>query len=147
MGPFLFGHPAKMACFSFHRGQARHLPLPNNEGVMPYKPRKPCKAPRCAGLTHARYCDKHQDLEKKELLERDARRERSVDRGYDWTWAKARVMFLNRNPLCFDCSRPATLVHHVKPIADGGERLDFENMVSLCVHCHGKRHGGGAVAS
>jgi 5-methylcytosine-specific restriction endonuclease McrA len=53
-------------------------------------------------------------------------------------------MFLNDSPLCFDCGRGATLVHHIKPISDGGERLDFDNMMSLCVPCHGKRHGARA---
>lgn len=67
-----------------------------------------------------------------------------MDRGYGGSWEKARAMFLRSSPLCYDCARPAELVHHIKPIADGGERLDFENMMALCVPCHGKRHGARA---
>jgi len=114
---------------------------------MPTKPRKPCKEPLCSGLTRTRYCDKHSDLEARDKRVWDTQRGNSVDRGYDWTWGKARAMFMRRNPLCFDCKGIAALVHHIKPISEGGERLDFENMMSLCVPCHGKRHGGGVVES
>ena len=112
---------------------------------MPSKSRKPCASPRCPGLTHTRYCSAHAHLAVKDKAEWDARRGNSVERGYDWTWGKARAIFMRRNPLCFDCRGIAVLVHHIKPISEGGERLDFENMMSLCVPCHGKRHGGGAV--
>ncbi|MBQ8698232.1 MAG: HNH endonuclease, partial [Schwartzia sp.] len=36
----------------------------------------------------------------------------------------------------------ASLVHHVKPLADGGTH-DEENLMSLCVACHEKIHRRG----
>jgi 5-methylcytosine-specific restriction protein A len=111
---------------------------------MPVKPRKPCSAPRCPGLTLERYCQQHEHLEKQDRREWDSRRGNKVERGYGGSWERARGMKLRQDPLCFNCGRPAELVHHVKPISDGGARLDMENMMSLCVPCHGKRHGARA---
>jgi 5-methylcytosine-specific restriction protein A len=109
--------------------------------VSPSKPRRPCKAPGCPGLTSGKYCQLHVHLEQQDRRRWDLHRGNKVERGYGGSWERARGMKLRQDPLCFDCGRPAELVHHLRAIADGGERLDFENMVSLCVPCHGKRHG------
>jgi 5-methylcytosine-specific restriction protein A len=112
--------------------------------MSPIKPRKPCAAPRCPGLTRTKYCDQHAHLDKQDKRRWDSRRGNKVERGYGGSWEKARGMFLRNNPLCYDCGRTAVLVHHIRPISDGGERLSFDNMRSLCVPCHGKRHGARA---
>ena len=109
--------------------------------MTPMKPRHPCKAPGCPGLTHGKYCTVHEGLEKKDKARWDANRGGKVERGYGGSWERARLMFLNTNPLCYDCGRAAELVHHICAIADGGERLDAANMMALCVPCHGKGHG------
>jgi 5-methylcytosine-specific restriction protein A len=109
--------------------------------MSPMKPRKPCKAPGCPGLTHAKYCEQHSHLEQRDRRRWDANRGNKVARGYGGSWERARLMKLSADPLCFDCGRAAELVHHIRAIADGGERLDFANLVSLCVPCHSKRHG------
>jgi hypothetical protein len=66
------------------------------------------------------------------------------ERGYGGSWDAARAMFMRSNPLCHDCGRAATLVHHVVPISEGGPRLDMDGLMSLCVPCHGRRHGARA---
>lgn len=112
--------------------------------MSPLKTPRPCKVPLCAGLTHAKYCGQHQHLEAQDRKRWDARRGNKVERGYGGSWEQVRAMQLRAAPLCFDCARPAELVHHIKAISDGGERLDFDNLMSLCVTCHGKRHGARA---
>jgi 5-methylcytosine-specific restriction protein A len=112
--------------------------------MSPSKPRKPCKAPGCPGLTSAKYCDQHAHLEKKDKARWDANRGNKVERGYGGSWDAARAMFMRSNPLCHDCGRAATLVHHVVPISEGGPRLDMDGLMSLCVPCHGRRHGARA---
>lgn len=54
-------------------------------------------------------------------------------------------MKLRENPLCEECERinlltSAVMVHHIIPIEDGGEPLDWENLMSLCDPCHCKKH-------
>jgi 5-methylcytosine-specific restriction endonuclease McrA len=56
------------------------------------------------------------------------------------------------NGFCQDCGNPAPFIakgsqmpyleiHHIKPLADGGED-SVENTVALCPNCHRKRHYG-----
>lgn len=63
---------------------------------------------------------------------------------YGGAWKKIRDRYLLRHPLCEACRREerltlATLVHHVKPLADGGTN-DESNLMSLCTSCHEKIH-------
>ena len=62
-----------------------------------------------------------------------------AERGYDSTWRAVRKEFLLAHPLCL-CGKPAQMVHHVKAIADGGERLDSLNLQALCWSCHATTH-------
>jgi len=110
--------------------------------MSPSRPMKPCAAPRCPGLTSGKYCERHAHLEKQDRKRWDARRGNKVERGYGGSWSSAREMHLRANPLCHDCGRAATMVHHIKPISEGGGALDMDNLMSLCVPCHGKRHAG-----
>ena len=53
--------------------------------------------------------------------------------------------------LCVHCAREgrtigAEVVHHVKAIKDGGEKLLLENTVSLCRICHESQHHRGPSA-
>ena len=56
------------------------------------------------------------------------------------TWKRLRVTKLSRDPLCELCLPPgqkiATHVDHVKPIAEGGEPFDLDNLQSACARCH-----------
>ena len=66
---------------------------------------------------------------------------------YGERWRKVRRKKLARDPLCELClmtgerHTPATLVHHVLPISQGGAPYVLANMESLCKSCHVKRHG------
>jgi len=73
--------------------------------------------------------------------EHDARRGSSRERGYDYRWERVRAMHLANEPLCRMCQQAgrtsaAVLVDHITPIRDGGERLDDDNLQSLCRACH-----------
>jgi 5-methylcytosine-specific restriction endonuclease McrA len=44
---------------------------------------------------------------------------------------------------CRGCgSSKALAVHHVVSLADGGEKYALTNLITLCRHCHAKRHQG-----
>lgn len=75
----------------------------------------------------------------------DPRKTRSK-RGYDNAWMRCRNMFITMHPLCSICLEnskytPATVVHHIIPISEGGKRLDPANLTSLCRECHERLHG------
>ena len=83
------------------------------------------------------------------MQERERDRRPPNERGYDWTWKKVRLGFLNEHPLCADCEAlgrivAASEVHHVARIADRPDlRLDPGNLVALCQACHAARTGRG----
>lgn len=65
----------------------------------------------------------------------------SSERGYDADWQRLRLAVLSREPFCRLCdgsgrTTAAVLVDHIKPIEDGGARLDDANLQPLCVECH-----------
>ena len=73
----------------------------------------------------------------------------AAERGYDGRWRKARIAFLQRNPLCVECMRkgvltPATVVDHIIP--HRGDKDLFwneENWQALCTSCHDRKTGSG----
>lgn len=72
----------------------------------------------------------------------EAARGQAHERGYDWVWRRARVQYLNANPLCVKCREvnrtvEATVVDHAIPHR-GSARLfwDETNWQSLCERCH-----------
>lgn len=59
-------------------------------------------------------------------------------------WREVRWEQLRQHPLCQECEKngvltPAVLVDHIKPINEGGEKLDMRNLQSLCARCHNKK--------
>lgn len=56
------------------------------------------------------------------------------------TWKRLRLMRLAAYPLCAECGRAATDVHHVVDIVDDPS-LAYEpsNLESLCHCCHSKK--------
>lgn len=66
-------------------------------------------------------------------------------RGYDGTWQRLRKLALHSSPVCSECGRLATEVHHVKPISEGGERLEQANLLPLCKACHSRITGHARV--
>ena len=62
-------------------------------------------------------------------------------------WQNIRERALKRDGYkCRECARfgkirPATQVHHIKPIEEAPElKLDMDNLISLCMACHNKKH-------
>lgn len=57
-----------------------------------------------------------------------------------------RALYRRSHPYCERCYRergvfvPAELVHHLHPVADGGEVLAEGNLESLCRSCHERTH-------
>lgn len=48
-------------------------------------------------------------------------------------------MVLRREPLCRRCGHEASQVDHIRPIRQGGARLDPENLQALCHSCHSRK--------
>lgn len=75
--------------------------------------------------------------------------QRSVDNSEFYnsrTWRGFRAAYLLKNPLCVHCKQEgvlteATVVDHVVRIADGGAKLDENNMQSLCKKHHNRKSG------
>ena len=87
---------------------------------MPKKPKRPCSYPGCPKLTDGRFCEEHQKLENQRYEKYD--RDPATKRKYGRAW-----------------KRKAEQVHHIKPLAEGGDHRD-ENLMSLCSSCHAKVH-------
>ena len=66
-------------------------------------------------------------------------------RGYGSDWRKVRLVALQRDSyLCVACLKTGRVtqareVDHITPITAGGERLNLENLQSLCSPCHKKK--------
>ena len=118
---------------------------------MPYKSLKPCA--KCNTLTYERFCPVHkteyeqQQLERKRQLEKN--RDSAYNRGYDSKWAKARIAYLSKHPVCAMCQKVdrvtvATVVDHIVPHR-GDKKLfwDSTNWQPLCKKCHDKKTASG----
>lgn len=100
---------------------------------MPYKSRRNCNFPGCPALVNAgeRYCPAHR------------KEKRGGDNShYDRHWRKLRALFLQKHPLCAECEKagrltPATEVHHIIAVKDGGSDHD-DNLMGLCKSCHSR---------
>lgn len=62
-------------------------------------------------------------------------------------WQRLRkIKFVDANGLCEQCLKEGKVVqakeiHHKVPIdVDWGKRLDYNNLIALCSHCHNKAH-------
>ena len=112
---------------------------------MPYSPKRPCRAQGCRLFCEkgSQYCEKH----RKELEKEYNTHERDQEAQAFYTssqWRAVRAQKLQEQPCCEECLRhgiitPATLVDHIIPIKQGGARLDFDNLQSLCWSCHSRK--------
>ena len=61
---------------------------------------------------------------------------------YTIRWQRLRDRKLDENPLCEKCAQAdittaATIVHHVRPVRDGGDPFpDLDGLQALCHDCH-----------
>ncbi len=92
-----------------------------------------------------KYCETHQPLSNRVYRKKDS----PSERGYDTQWKRVRIIKLQHEPLCEDCLErnktvPAVEVHHIIKIkTDSNERLNMDNLKSLCEKCHKVRTGRG----
>ncbi len=112
---------------------------------MPRRPKKPCSYPSCPALVEAgqRFCSEH----KRENYRNDNRKNYR-ERGYSNSWDKVKAIKKRQDPLCEMCRKEnritaVEIVHHIKPINEGGELLDMDNLMSVCRVCHGRLHSKG----
>lgn len=130
---------------------------------MPGGVKRFCLYPGCSAIVAGGYCDKHLTRQRYCLYpgcnqivtdsnwcadhqpqrRHDERRGSAAARGYDRRWQTVRAAYMAQYPLCGRCQmrglvKQADMVHHIVAIADGGARLDFDNLISLCWACHGK---------
>lgn len=91
------------------------------------------------------FCAAHQGLAHKVYNKRRRENPDTSDKFYSSTrWREVRAAQLRADPLCAMCRSagkltPATVVDHIKPIKQGGERFDYDNLQSLCWSCHSSK--------
>lgn len=109
---------------------------------MPTTPKRPCRYEGCRNLCeygHS-YCKLH--LQKQMNDYNRYNRDKEVQAFYtSKAWKSTRMHKLRDQPLCEECLRqnritPAVLVDHIIPIKNGGAKLDYNNLQSLCQVCH-----------
>lgn len=101
---------------------------------MPSRPKHLCAHPGCQTLIESgqTYCQAHE-------RRRDQVRGSAVARGYDRRWRRVREAYLAEHPFCeCGCGGIAEEVHHIVPIADGGDRFASANLMALTKQCHSR---------
>ena len=111
---------------------------------MPRKPKRPCAYPNCPELTEGMYCDKHNKQVNKEYNK--YKRDEESKRFYNSkAWRRLAALQIKREPLCAECLKagritPAAIADHIRPVREGGQKYDIDNLQSLCRACHNKKH-------
>lgn len=96
----------------------------------------PCSIRNCPNRSAGHgLCIAHEQQRRAQV---DAERPNSRERGYDAAWRALRAQVLREEPTCRLCPAVSVDVHHIVPIARGGERLDRSNLMSLCRACHSR---------
>ena len=95
---------------------------------------KLCRHPGCCGegKNGATYCEKHGPA-------KDTRPPAS-QRGYGRAWNLIRADYILYHEWCEECLKngaytPTAEVHHILPIAEGGDNSEG-NLRALCLSCH-----------
>lgn len=125
--------------------------------LLAQRPLKPCKYRGCHVLhrNQGLYCDEHQELHDKELLDAKLKRRyaRLRNSGYQLndeerfyssgSWQRKRKTTKeDQGYLCLNCLdngvyTECTQVHHIVEILeDWSLRLDDDNLICLCTECH-----------
>ena len=80
------------------------------------------------------------EAEQDRRMRHDALRGSARQRGYDWQWQQTRQVVLSQEPVCRLCRNAlASMVDHIQPIRDGGDRLAYDNLQPLCNKCHAQK--------
>ena len=109
---------------------------------MPRKPKRPCAYPNCPKLTDGVYCEEHKKIANQQY-EKYGRKYKRSER-YGSAWQKVRDRYVKLHPFCEMCFEEghfghADIVHHIKPLAEGGTN-DESNLMSVCFHHHEQIH-------
>ncbi len=104
---------------------------------MPHKAPHPCAYPRCPNVTRERYCSEHKSIVS---CDYQHKRDPATNVRYGRQWKAVRNLYITKHPLCERCLElglynPAQEVHHIRPLADGGDNSD-KNLMSVCKSCH-----------
>ena len=112
---------------------------------MPTKPARPCRMAGCRNRCEdgKQYCPEHQlvvERARRKRLEGDECAEFYQTR----EWRMLRKEVLTAEPLCRICREhgrltPATIVDHIMPIRQGGDKMDRSNLQPLCARCHERK--------
>ena len=100
-----------------------------------------CAHPGCSAKVKRGHCPEHTKAQqKRDRWERGT----SAQRGYDARWRKVRDRKLKVEPLCEPCqangrTTAASEVDHIVPLNDGGARLAWRNLQSICRECHASK--------
>ena len=94
-------------------------------------------------MTDGRYCEEHQKLVTQQY-NKYGRDELTKSFYKTPEWLAVRKLQLQQHPFCEECLKAgkrtkATMVDHVKPIKEGGEKLNLSNLQSLCWACHSRK--------
>lgn len=59
-------------------------------------------------------------------------------------WRKLRNWYIQSHPICEECERkgivtPGYFVDHIKPLRQGGDFMDPDNLQTLCRPCHASK--------
>lgn len=56
-------------------------------------------------------------------------------------WRKFSTNYKQMHPVCEveGCTKPSYYTDHIKPIADGGNKLDEDNVQALCKSCNSSK--------
>ena len=105
---------------------------------MPKKANQICTYVVCNTIVQGKSrCDKHEQ------------KSWDIKRTYDpfyssKEWKRLSKAFREANPLCEECLKKGRTVigkhrDHIKPIADGGAPLEWNNIMNLCIPCHSSK--------
>ena len=57
------------------------------------------------------------------------------------TWRKFSKDYKRNNPVCEvdGCTNPSYYTDHIKPISEGGDKYEYDNIQALCKSCNGRK--------
>lgn len=113
---------------------------------MPQRLKTRCRHVGCPELTDAGYCDKHR-AKAHQAYNRQRQDKAEQDIYNSYRWQQLRKAKREANPFCERCAdkgivKQAELVHHRRPIKDGGDPWAWENLESVCGSCQAVEHRG-----
>jgi len=97
-----------------------------------------CAQPGCPEIAVVgAYCPAHAVSSRREYVDN---RPSAARRGYDREWRTLRTRYLREHPDCELCgSNDRVQVDHIVPLANGGARLDPNNLQTLCFTHHSQK--------